>query len=310
MKSDRAVIKVGFCVSYDWEYLKVSVPKVYNDADIICLSIDINRKSWSGIKYSFDNQAFYQWVKWIDVENKINIYEDDFAIDSLSPLENDNRQRNMIAKYLGEGGWHIQVDADEYFIGFSSFVKYLKKINPYPLANQKPVNICVNLIPILKKLDRGVLIVNFENKPIEYVPFATNIPIYEAARRNGHFNILTNYFVIHDTWARKEEDLWKKINNWGHRDDFNKESYFNLWKALDQNNYQYIHDFHPINPSTWPALRFLKGDTIEEVIKNIGAGKDFQLSYRKLLFANSRNFARLRSLIDFFQKYVFRPHRD
>lgn len=46
-------IKVGFCVAYDWNLLHVSIPKIYDDADVICLSIDKNRRSWAGLRYSW-----------------------------------------------------------------------------------------------------------------------------------------------------------------------------------------------------------------------------------------------------------------
>jgi hypothetical protein len=35
-------------------------------------------------------------------------------------MECDTRERNMLAKYMGEGGWHVQIDADEYFADFLS----------------------------------------------------------------------------------------------------------------------------------------------------------------------------------------------
>src|SRR5690349_10266607 len=110
------MIKVGFCVSYDWVLLKRSLPRVYGQADKICLSIDKNRRSWTGTPYVFDEDAFRSWISSVDVQNKIDVYEDDFALSNLSAMENDTRQRNLMAKRLGKGGWHIQVDSDEYFL--------------------------------------------------------------------------------------------------------------------------------------------------------------------------------------------------
>lgn len=290
------IIKVGFCVSYDWELLKNSVPRVYKDAEIICFSLDKNRRSWSGAFYTFDDQKFYNWIKEIDVENKIQVYEDDFFVPELNPLENDNRQRNLMAKFMGEGGWHIQIDSDEYFIDFAAFVNYLKKLNPTPTPKQKPINICVNQIPLLKRLAKGMIVVNFEDRAYEYAPFATNVPIYQAARRNGHFNHISNAFAIHETWARSEQDLWSKINNWGHSEDFNKESYYSLWKALDEYNCQYIKNFHPLQPTTWPSLLYCEGQDIDKVISNLQKKNRFYISEKELSIRNSRNLARLRTL--------------
>ena len=99
-------IKVGYCVAYDWELLKKSIPRVYDYADVICLSIDKNRRSWGGERYAFDEEAFLKWTKEIDVQSKLLIYEDDFFLPELQSIENDNRQRNLMAQFLGEGVRH------------------------------------------------------------------------------------------------------------------------------------------------------------------------------------------------------------
>jgi len=289
----KNIFKVGFCVAYDWELLKKSVPRVYERADTICFSIDKNRKSWSGVSYVFDETAFQKFLLEVDVEKKIRVYEDDFALPNLSPIENDNRQRNLMGKYMGEGGWHIQIDSDEYFLDFKGFTEYLCSIHRNPLPTQKPINVSVGLIPLIKKLDTGYIYIQFD-KNIETAPFATNQPIYRAARRNEHFNHIGPFIVIHETWARAEQELYHKIQNWGHRDDFNKESYFKIWQSIDEYNYLYVKDFHPIEPSVWPALGYCKGSSIDEFITNFSVS--FPLSKFQLFLKNNRNIARLKHL--------------
>ncbi|NJL12531.1 MAG: hypothetical protein HC913_05715 [Microscillaceae bacterium] len=95
---NKFLFKVGFCVAYDWELLKKSVPRVYEYADTICFSIDKNRKSWSGTPYNFDETAFQNFLFGVDVDKKIQVYEDDFSLSDLSPIENDNRQRTLMGK--------------------------------------------------------------------------------------------------------------------------------------------------------------------------------------------------------------------
>ena len=147
----QATIKTGFCVSYDWELLKKSIPPIYEQSDIICLAVDKNRKSWSGNKYTFDEVAFRSFVQQVDKDKKIEIYEDDFSRPDLNARQNCNRQRTMIAEQLKKGGWHIQIDSDEYFTDFSGFVNTLKAINPRPTGDEKPVNVCPYLIPLIKQ---------------------------------------------------------------------------------------------------------------------------------------------------------------
>ena len=51
------MIKTGFCVSYDWELLKTSLPRVYEASDIICLAVDKNRMTWGMKPFDFDEEA-------------------------------------------------------------------------------------------------------------------------------------------------------------------------------------------------------------------------------------------------------------
>jgi hypothetical protein len=301
MHKNAAIIKVGICVSYDWMLLKKSVPLIYTQADTICLSIDKLRRSWRGTRYEFDEGGFADWIASIDVDKKIDLYEDDFFIQGLSPMENDNRQRNLMGARMGNDGWFIQIDSDEYFLDFAGFKSYLLRENPDPREIDKPVNYCAFLIPLIKRNDDGYIYVDFKNRVPEFVPVATNRPVYLNARRNGHFNKLTPFFAVHETWARSEDELKFKMNNWGHSDqEFGqqsvKDSYYNLWSTLDEHNYKYITDFHPAKNSLWPRLAFCKASTIEELMRKIAIPKQ---PYSKigLMFRNSRNIARLKALL-------------
>jgi hypothetical protein len=285
-------IKVGFCVAYDWELLANSLPLVYPYADVICLSIDKNRKSWSGLPYEFDESSFNSLIDSIDTEGKIDIYEDDFSLSDLSAIENDNRQRNLMAKRMRGGGWHIQVDSDEYFLDFEAFCNFLKARR----IETKEVNYSVVFIPVIKKLLQGYLIVKF-NKRLETVPVATNAPNYQDARRNGYFNHITPFLVIHETWSRDQNTLNKKLASWGHVDDFDKESYLKLWKALDEHNYKFISNFHPLSEAAWPRLEFVKAQNFNELIQHF-KNNPLGVSRLQLTLKNSRLLSKAKSIFN------------
>lgn len=297
------MIKVGVCVAYDWEFLKTSLPLVYEDADIICLAIDKDRHSWKCNPYAFNNEQFFEFVKSIDTEKKIDVYEDDFSLSELNSRENCNRHRMMIAERLGKGGWHIQLDSDEYFAEFKNFVTELKQINNNPTGNEFAVNVCCPFIPIFKKTNNGYLLIDFMDRLPEIIPMATNKPNYERARQNGYFNIYTKHFVIHDTWARSEEEMRYKINNWGHSSeelssDNSRESYFNLWKVVDDFNFIYLNNFHPAKSEVWPKLKYVKANSLKELIDSQRDEK-FPLSDFQLKLKNSIHYSRLSKLFPF-----------
>ncbi len=299
------MIKVGFCVSYDWEFLKYSLPRIYNEADIICLAIDKDRHSWKCNPYNFDNDAFYQFVKTIDTQHKIDIYEDDFSIPELNSRENCNRHRTMIAERMGKGGWHIQVDSDEYFLDFKNFVKELKKIHKNPTGKEFPINVCCPIIPLYKKTDSGFLIVTYHKQLPEMFPMASNRPTYERARHNGFFNIYTKNWIIHETWARGKDAMLYKLQNWGHSAEELKmkrysESYYQLWDNIDEHNFIFIQNFHPANPTTWQKLEYVEAKNIDTLLQNIQIPK-FPFSSTQLKLKNSITYSRVSKLFSFLQ---------
>lgn len=280
-------IKVGFLVSYDWHLLKNAIPLIYTEADIMCLALDKKRLTWAGNKFDFDDEAFYKMIDNIDIDKKIKIYEDDFFVENLTPMQCEVRERNLLAKQMGEDGWHIQLDADEYFLNFKGFVIYLKKMS----TTQKEVNICVALLNLFKKIEKGVLYIT--NQQLDLIQIATNKPSYEYGRKNGYFNHISPFYILHDTWARSEKEVWQKISNWGHKNDFDVEEYYSFWKGLDENNYHQVKDFHPINPSVWSELQFIEGQKIADIVQKF-VKKDFPISKFALFLKNNRNIARIK----------------
>lgn len=284
-------IKVGFCVAYDWSMLAYALPLVYDTADAICLSLDKDRRSWANNPFPFHDEGFYDLLKKVDVANKITLIEEDFHVVDLSPMQNEVRQRNIMAERMGKGGWHIQLDCDEYFIDFPRFVKHLKSI-----STNRAVNVCCIWVTLFKKIENGYLfIMPTENRNIEFIQVATNTPVYEYGRRNGHFNIYTNFKIAHQSWARTEEEVLQKLNNWGHKDDFSVGDYYKFWQSLSAHNYKTIKDFHPTQPECWPALEYIKAEDLEQFIRDFDSYQFQSLSEWNLLWKNSRVMNKLRS---------------
>ena len=293
-------IKVGFCVAYDWQMLEFSLPLVYPEADVICLSVDANKTSWSGLKFQFDDTRFRDLISRIDVGKKIQVYEADFYDPSLTPMQNEVRQRNMIANFLGKGGWHVQLDCDEYFPDFKKFVAYLRSL---PARLIRHTNISCFWIHLFKKVEDGYLIVDPGSKNnLEYIQVATREPNYEYGRRNGNFNIYTPFGIIHQSWARGDEEIKQKIFNWGHSNDFDKEAYFSFWKNLDQNNSLNANNFHPLVPSLWPRLMHYRPADLRSLISNFDNDSFPRYDRMDLALKNSRFVSRLKKIFKLWQR--------
>lgn len=287
-------IKVGFCVAYDWPMLRHALPPVYGHADVIYISLDNERKTWTGKYYAFDVDAFHEFIKGIDIDNKIKVYEDNFHLPELSAGQNEVRQRNMLAEQMGAGGWHIQLDCDEYFLRFSDFVSYLRSLS----FKDPRYSVCCPLVTIFKEVENGFLYVRPGTaERSEYIQIASQIPQYQYGRRNGQFNVYTNFLIIHQSWARSEAEIRQKISNWGHNKDFSPDAFLDMWNRIDGDNYTTLINFHPIVPTVWPALQFYPATTMEDLVKSFQSSDFPKLSYWQLRIRNSRFLSRLKKIL-------------
>lgn len=256
------MIKIGYLISYDYKYVFNSIPIIYDEADEIYLAIDINRKTWSGNNFELP-KSFFEQINLIDKDSKIHIYEDNFYIKELSPIENDTRERNLLLKKMGKG-WLMQIDADEYMCNFKELTDTLRNKKYLTFFYWLfPVTIFGDWYNLFKKTNNGYFQVT--NK--EPYPFITNYPRYTICRNNINLvDINIGGIVLHHSYARDEKEIQMKFNNWGHTKDFDTEKYFNFWKNINEDNYKDIENFHPLNLTGWEKLKFIKANNIKELL--------------------------------------------
>ncbi len=285
-------IQVGFLVSYDYELLKNAIPLIYKEADTVFLAIDQNRKTWKGNPITIE-ESFFDWIKEFDLEKKIVIYEDDFYVPEYTTMECEVRERKMLAKQMGKGNWIVQLDADEYFIDFPEFVKFLRS-KKHLLKNpeKNPVEISPFLINIYKRVEGGVLIVDDATK----VKAATNYPDYKMGRKTESRTIYHNSLILHECISRTKKELELKLDNWGHNHDIDKESFLSKWEAVNEKNYKEMEDFFYLEPESWKTLKFLKGDSLSDLSKSV---RQEDSMYHSPFFIFKKNLGQ-------FIKYLFK----
>lgn len=259
-------IHVGMLISYDYGYAPTALGRIYDRADHITLAIDRNRRTWAGGNYTLGDD-FFRAIELLDTDRKIEIYEDDFCLPGLSPLENDTRERNMLAERMGpsDDRWHVQVDSDEYFVDFGAFVDLLHSLD----GHKKPVEVWGEMMVLFRHTGDGFLYIENGAKP-ERVALATNYPRYDRARtildpRVTHLR--TDHIVLHQSWARPEAEIKQKLDSWGHKTDFVVEDYFRFWQGVDRYNAPFLRNIHPFahRRDIWRALRFVEGG-IDDII--------------------------------------------
>ncbi len=262
-------IQVGFLMSYDYELLKNSIPRVYPDSDSITIALDKNFRTWTGENFSVD-KGFFDWIERFDTENKISIYRDDFYDPGLDPMENEVRERKMLASNMGIGNWLIQIDSDEYFINFKEFTEELKSRNKYldhPERNK--IQIAGYYINLYKYTQNGILYVS----EVRNQKFATNYPNYVTGRNTKERVIYVPQLVIHECLSRTEAEIRTKFSNWGHTHQIDIDSFLEKWKAVNQLNYKDYKNFFYLEPEKWRSLDFVEGKTLSDLSKKFSEKK-------------------------------------
>lgn len=266
MRNQKNIIKVGYLLSYDYKFIFNSLKQIYDFSDEIFICYDKDGKTWAGNDFEIPDTVFSA-IRQLDHQKKIVFYSDTFYVKELSTIDLDTRQRNMLAQKMGKGGWHIQIDSDEYLVGFEKLAFFLRK-QKYLLRNTEktPVNFFVNFVTLFKQTDEGFFVISPFTESCFLI---TNVPEYINARLpKNNFSLKLPVNNIHQSWARTQNEILQKINNWGHNNDFDTADFYNKWDNLNQENYTQFKNFHPIYPMDWPDLRFIPAKNVEEFIVN------------------------------------------
>lgn len=246
MDRKKINISLGILVSYDYEFLKTSLPSIYDQVGFILLAIDKNQMTWKGEKFLIPD-AFFQWIENFDTKNKIHFYhyEIDFSIPSM---EIETYLRNEMGKMMPKSDWYMQIDTDEYITNSEDLFYELRNIKFNPNSQ---VMIYAKSLPMFKSDNDNLYIIDVE----ENCPILTNIPKYDHARiSHSAEKRYSEIYILHQSWDRGEEEILMKIKNWGHNSDFDTQDYFNFWKSINSFNYKYIHNFHPLHNTKWTSL--------------------------------------------------------
>lgn len=165
--------------------------------------------------------------------------------------ENEHEQRNAGLDYLSEYDWVLVLDPDEYFddANWNKLINFLEKCEaPAAIVEGQytywkdgwvadPPRDYLQLIAVRPKevrfIDKRVINSGFAKAPV---------------------------WLHHFSWARTDEEVWRKISHYAHAKDFDIQKWYNevwlKWKPGDM-------DVHPTTPET--LHRLIKAELPPEI---------------------------------------------
>lgn len=225
--------------------------------------------------------ASYSPVPWLYNRNARIDYKNTFDLDLIrnskfidkieiieGVWDTDEAQRNSCAEAAFRDGMNylFTIDADEFY-----FHKDLEKIKEQIVNNPDHDYYKAYWICFWKNFSHCLI---DQNNSIHIGTPEICINLKKDVRFNrcripnksDWFMIpLENGVCYHGSYVLTDDEVWKKINTWGHAHQFNTKEWFEQ-KWLNWNKDS--KNLHPISPSAWSQAVEFKGE-LPEVIKNL-----------------------------------------
>ena len=256
-------------ISYDADYLPKSIASYYEHVDEIILGLDKYRISWSGNRFSFDESKLWTELQKLDYADKIKVVEENFHRSSV-PIENDTHERNYLKEQCSHD-WVFSFDADEILINADSFFKDFFPI----VSNYDNVELLFTWFLVYKEFESGYLVIADENrnniftKDVQGFTAQKNLHTYTYCRwTNAPKKIRSPLAILHYSFCRPEDELQKKINNFGHSIESKKDPFYDIQKQVTLSNYTSLVNFKTSDMGAqWPTLRFIPRDEFQNYVQ-------------------------------------------
>lgn len=252
-------------IAYDANFLPTSIKSYYKYVDEIILGLDIDKITWSGNSFSFDEQKLFDELAEIDVDDKISLVEDNFHGSAVA-LENDNYERNFL-KAQCSNDWIFSFDADEVLVNPEEFfVDFCPLVEPYAATRDL---LFTWFLPYKKVTGGHLVIANEDNSFFKgdrqgFATWKPNTFTYCRWTENKKA-LLTPLAILHWSFCRQEHEVDQKINNFGHSDKTAGDPFFDTWKKVTLDNFEQLKNFKTsgFGESQWNKLIRVNGDLLD-----------------------------------------------
>jgi hypothetical protein len=271
------VIK-AYVLAADPAWIEASVGSYYGIVEEIVVSYDRSGRGWTGVPIPVDECL--DRLRAADPDKKMRLVPGDFARTDHSPADNDTNQRQHALEEAGRGAdWVLSLDTDEVLPNAVDFARRLREEVPaeytgiyWPMrvmyrqvAAGKFLEVCGffrqqnSEYPGCAAVRSGAKLehIRFPEGPrFRYDVRPTWVDPVDGRRHPVQGVIPKSDAIVHFSWARSEASLRTKLRSWSHSNDRGGwEKYLDEVWVPSPRRWMLLHNFHPIWPKRWPALR-------------------------------------------------------
>jgi hypothetical protein len=271
----------AYILAADPTWLEISLTSYYSFVDEIVVSCDEHLRGWAGLPVPIEKCL--EKVHALDVYCKCRSFIGDFFNPYRLPIENDTFQRQSCLDVLSRSyDWILQIDTDEALPDFQALIEKLEWADHYGLsAVEWPMRVLYRHMHDHSYLEVCGEIGEYHYEYPGAIAVKPGARLRDARRVSGAFlrpvvvddhtglqisrppdlgenrlaALSAQEAIIHNSWGRSPANLYRKLMNWGHSSSSKKWKLHYLRWYLAPLYWPAMHDFHPLSPALWPALK-------------------------------------------------------
>ncbi len=260
----------------DPAWIEESVLSFYDMVEKIVVSYDENAMGWTGVPVPI-NECLAR-LRAIDRDGKMVYMPGCYARLSHEPMENETYQRQCALEQAADGAdWILQLDTDEILPDPAYFKRAMEKVSKEYNAVDWPMRtffqrtkdgrfleVCSLFRKTISSYPGPIAVRPGTKFAHARQPEGKSIWRYDvrakdtdtaAGHRPVHCVVDECAAILHFSWVRREDEIQRKLNSWGHSAQFDGTAYLNrIWKKAPM-IWPFLFRFHPMAPAWWPALR-------------------------------------------------------
>jgi hypothetical protein len=244
-------------VAYDWPSAKYAIRSLAPLAPHWVFGVDSDERTWGSrtldpaevpradkfVDYIGDSGG--GGLRWVSLP---------FHLTHGHRMRAETMERNALSLHApASAEWLLSIDADEELLDVERLA------GACALARSPDAVVTVDWLTVFKIVGATALVV--EHPPEGgRIHFATRRRgVFEWGRKHSGQQVHSGARLLHWAWARSPDAVRRKLDSWGHNEDFGGAggcaAWFELWNTTTLDNFERLQDFHPVQPGFYRRLR-------------------------------------------------------